>query len=97
VEIFAGGTICERLFKGEDASETLAAVIKEEPNLNAVPVRVRHLLQSNALPLGYSEDSSPTRTLKQPRRKFRRHVTSWKGDVAQKHLFLGKAFSRVED
>jgi len=40
-EMLAG----ERLFKGEDASETLAAVIKEEPKLDAVPVRVRHLLR----------------------------------------------------
>lgn len=37
----------KRLFTGEDASETLAAVIKEEPNLDVdlVPVRLRHLLR----------------------------------------------------
>src|SRR5688572_29323013 len=34
-----------RLFTGEDASETLAAVIKEEPNLEAVPGPMRHLLR----------------------------------------------------
>jgi serine/threonine protein kinase len=34
------------LFKGEDLSETLAAVIKQEPDLTAAPVEVRKLLQS---------------------------------------------------
>jgi Tol biopolymer transport system component len=34
-----------RLFMGDDTSETLAAVIKEEPNLEVVPERVRHLLR----------------------------------------------------
>jgi Tol biopolymer transport system component len=35
-----------RLFQGEDASETLAAVIKEEPPWELAPARVRRLLQS---------------------------------------------------
>jgi len=35
----------KRLFKGEDASETLAAVIKEEPDYNRVPASLRPLLQ----------------------------------------------------
>src|SRR5262245_12553295 len=35
-----------RLFEGEDASETLAAVIKEQPPLELVPMQVRRLLQS---------------------------------------------------
>jgi eukaryotic-like serine/threonine-protein kinase len=35
----------ERLFKGEDTSEILAAVIKEEPNLDRVPAKVRRLLR----------------------------------------------------
>jgi Tol biopolymer transport system component len=34
------------LFKGEDVSETLAAVIKQEPDLSEAPVEVRKLLQS---------------------------------------------------
>ena len=34
-----------RLFKGEDVSEILAAVIKEEPNLEAVPAGMRRLLR----------------------------------------------------
>jgi serine/threonine protein kinase/Tol biopolymer transport system component len=34
------------LFKGEDLSDTLAAVIKHEPDLSAAPVEVRKLLQS---------------------------------------------------
>jgi Tol biopolymer transport system component/predicted Ser/Thr protein kinase len=34
----------ERLFKGEDIGEILAAVIKEEPRLDRVPARVRPLL-----------------------------------------------------
>jgi Tol biopolymer transport system component len=34
-----------RLFQGEDASETLAAVIKEEPPWKLVPAQVRRLLQ----------------------------------------------------
>jgi serine/threonine protein kinase/Tol biopolymer transport system component len=36
----------QRLFKGDDVSETLAAVIKEEPRWNEVPTQVRRLLQS---------------------------------------------------
>jgi Tol biopolymer transport system component len=35
----------KRLFKGEDPSETLAAVIKEEPDYNRVPAQLRPLLQ----------------------------------------------------
>src|SRR6202521_3251753 len=35
----------QRLFKGEDVGEILAAVIKEEPNLEAVPASVRRLLR----------------------------------------------------
>jgi Tol biopolymer transport system component len=35
-----------RLFQGADASETLAAVIKEEPPWELVPVQLRRLLQS---------------------------------------------------
>jgi len=35
-----------RLFQGEDASETLAAVIKEEPPWELVPIEVRRLLES---------------------------------------------------
>jgi Tol biopolymer transport system component len=35
-----------RLFEGEDVSETLAAVIKEDPPWELVPARVRRLLQS---------------------------------------------------
>ena len=35
----------KRLFKGEDPSETLASVIKEEPDFNRVPAPVRPLLQ----------------------------------------------------
>jgi Tol biopolymer transport system component/tRNA A-37 threonylcarbamoyl transferase component Bud32 len=35
----------KRLFKGEDASVTLAAVIKEEPDFNLVPAPLRPLLQ----------------------------------------------------
>jgi serine/threonine-protein kinase len=34
----------ERLFKGEDAADTLAAVIHKEPDLSKVPARVRKLL-----------------------------------------------------
>jgi Tol biopolymer transport system component len=36
----------ERLFKGEDVSETLAAVIKEQPSLERAPSQVQRLLQS---------------------------------------------------
>ncbi len=36
----------ERLFKGDDLSETLASVIKEEPKLDQVPVKVQRLLRS---------------------------------------------------
>jgi serine/threonine protein kinase len=35
----------QRLFKGETISDTLAAVLKEEPNLERVPAKVRRLLQ----------------------------------------------------
>jgi Tol biopolymer transport system component len=35
----------ERLFKGEDVSEVIAAVIKEEPHWEAIPFEVRRLLQ----------------------------------------------------
>jgi eukaryotic-like serine/threonine-protein kinase len=35
-----------RLFQGEDVSETLAAVIKEEPDWSLVPAQVRRLLKS---------------------------------------------------
>lgn len=34
----------ERLFEGEDLTETLASVVKSEPNLTHVPQRVRRLL-----------------------------------------------------
>ena len=34
----------ERLFKGEDAADTLAAVIHKQADLSKVPVRVRRLL-----------------------------------------------------
>jgi len=36
----------QRLFKGDDLTETLAAVIKEEPKLERVPARVRRVLRS---------------------------------------------------
>src|ERR1700687_4316547 len=35
----------ERLFKGDDISEILAGVIKEKPDLSAVPARVKPLLE----------------------------------------------------
>jgi len=35
-----------RLFKGEDLTETLASIVKEEPNLSAVPRKVRRLLDA---------------------------------------------------
>jgi eukaryotic-like serine/threonine-protein kinase len=35
----------ERLFEGEDITETLASVVKEQPDLSKVPVQVRPLLQ----------------------------------------------------
>ena len=35
----------KRLFEGEDVGDTLAAVIKEQPNLDAVPPQVRALLK----------------------------------------------------
>ena len=35
-----------RLFKGDDVSETLASVIKEEPKWDQVPIQARRLLQS---------------------------------------------------
>lgn len=34
-----------RLFQGEDLTETLASVVKEQPDLSAVPVSVRRLLE----------------------------------------------------
>jgi serine/threonine-protein kinase len=40
-EMLAG----QRLFVGETISDTLAAVLKEEPDLEQVPVRVRRLLR----------------------------------------------------
>jgi eukaryotic-like serine/threonine-protein kinase len=36
----------KKLFKGDDLSETLASVIKEEPKLDRVPVKVQRLLRS---------------------------------------------------
>jgi Tol biopolymer transport system component len=36
----------ERLFKGEDLTETLASVVKEKPDLSAVPRRVKRLLEA---------------------------------------------------
>jgi serine/threonine-protein kinase len=36
----------ERLFRGETVSETLAAVIKDEPDLTKVPSRLRRLLEA---------------------------------------------------
>ena len=35
-----------RLFRGDDLTETLAAIVKEEPNLSAVPRKVRRLLEA---------------------------------------------------
>ena len=35
-----------RLFQGNDVTETLASVVKETPNLNAVPRKVRRLLEA---------------------------------------------------
>jgi serine/threonine protein kinase len=35
-----------RLFRGADLTETLASVVKEEPDLNAVPRKVRRLLEA---------------------------------------------------
>src|ERR1700682_1127648 len=35
----------QRLFQGEDVSHTMAAVIMQEPNLDAVPIQVRKLLR----------------------------------------------------
>jgi Tol biopolymer transport system component len=46
-----------RLFEGEDASETLAAVIKEEPPWKLAPLKVRRLLQSCL-------EKNPTRRLR---------------------------------
>jgi len=36
----------QRLFKGEDLTDTLASVVKENPDLSAVPLRVRRLLEA---------------------------------------------------
>jgi serine/threonine-protein kinase len=36
----------ERLFKGDTISDTLAAVLKEEPDLDRVPAKARKLIQS---------------------------------------------------
>jgi eukaryotic-like serine/threonine-protein kinase len=36
----------ERPFKGDDLTETLAAVVKDQPDLGAVPPRVRRLLEA---------------------------------------------------
>jgi len=36
----------QRLFKGEDLTDTLASVVKENPDLSAVPKRVRRLLEA---------------------------------------------------
>ena len=38
----------ERLFQGEDITETIAAVVKEQPDLTRVPVQVRRLAASRA-------------------------------------------------
>jgi serine/threonine protein kinase/dipeptidyl aminopeptidase/acylaminoacyl peptidase len=35
----------ERLFTGEDVTETLASVVKDQPDLNRVPVKARRLLE----------------------------------------------------
>ncbi|MEO8097360.1 MAG: protein kinase [Acidobacteriota bacterium] len=35
-----------RLFRGEDLTETLASVVKEQPNLSAVPARMRPLIEA---------------------------------------------------
>ncbi|MEO8097358.1 MAG: protein kinase [Acidobacteriota bacterium] len=35
-----------RLFRGEDLTETLASIVKEEPNLSAIPRKVRRLLEA---------------------------------------------------
>ncbi|HUA59040.1 MAG TPA: serine/threonine-protein kinase, partial [Verrucomicrobiae bacterium] len=35
----------KRLFQGEDLTETLAAVVKEQPDLSAVPAAVRRLIE----------------------------------------------------
>jgi serine/threonine-protein kinase len=51
-DIWAFGVVlCEMvsgksLFKGEDVSETLAAVIKQEPDLSGTPIELRKLLRS---------------------------------------------------
>jgi len=36
----------QRLFKGEDLTDTLASVVKENPDLSAIPQRVRRLLET---------------------------------------------------
>jgi eukaryotic-like serine/threonine-protein kinase len=36
----------KRLFQGEDVTETMASVVKEQPDLSGVPSQVRRLLQS---------------------------------------------------
>jgi serine/threonine-protein kinase len=51
-DIFAFGVVLyemitgERLFRGETVSDTLAAVIKDEPDLTKVPARLRRLLEA---------------------------------------------------
>jgi Tol biopolymer transport system component len=51
-DIFAFGVVLyelitgERLFRGETVSETLAAVIKDEPDLTRVPARLRRVLDA---------------------------------------------------
>jgi Tol biopolymer transport system component/predicted Ser/Thr protein kinase len=36
----------QRLFKGEDLTDTLASVVKEQPDLSAIPPRIRRLLET---------------------------------------------------
>ena len=38
--------VCERLFKGQDVTETIASIVKDEPDWQAVPVQVRPLLRA---------------------------------------------------
>ena len=46
----------QRLFKGEDLTDTLASVVKEHPDLSAVPPRVRRLLED--MPAEGSEEAA---------------------------------------